>query len=100
LLWWWEGETPKNIPTRVKENVPSTVVANWSLWIPAQAVNFGFVAPKYQVLFSNFVGLAWNVYLSYASRGDAQGQAHAQFQAQDEDECDNGGDATTGQEKT
>lgn len=73
LLWWWEGETAsEEMPSRLTENVPSIVVANWSLWIPAQAVNFHYVSSRYQVLFSNFVALAWNAYLSFASRKSSE----------------------------
>lgn len=67
LLWTWEGESPSNLGPRLQENIPSIVVANWALWIPAQAVNFHFVPVKFHVLFSNFIALAWNVYLSYTS---------------------------------
>lgn len=49
------------------ESVPTIVVANWVLWIPAMAVNFRFVAIKYQVLYSNVVALLWNVYLSHST---------------------------------
>ena len=42
-----------------------------------QIVNFGFVPPAYQVLFSNMVGLAWNVWLSFvAHRSHAPGSPH------------------------
>ena len=67
MLWTWEGESPSNLGPRLQENIPSIVVANWVLWIPAQAVNFHFVPVKFHVLFSNFVALAWNAYLSYTS---------------------------------
>ena len=67
LLWTWEGESPSTLGPRLQENVPSIVVANWALWIPAQTINFHFVPVKYHVLFSNFVALAWNAYLSYTS---------------------------------
>ncbi|CAB9510515.1 Peroxisomal membrane protein 2 [Seminavis robusta] len=66
-LWWWEGESPSTLPSRLQHNVPSIVLANWTLWIPAQAVNFTLVPVKYHVLFSNFVALLWNAYLSYTS---------------------------------
>ena len=66
-LWCLEGEQPSKLPSRLKDNVPEIVVVNWSLWIPAQAINFHFVLPKYHVLFSNIVALVWNAYLSYSS---------------------------------
>jgi len=67
-LWMREGEQTSNLIPRIQENVPSIVVANWALWIPAQTVNFYLMPVKYHVLFSNFVALAWNAYLSYSSR--------------------------------
>ena len=50
-----------------REHWWDTVIANWKLWVPAQAVNFGVVAPHYQVLFANGVAVCWNVYLSWAT---------------------------------
>ncbi|KAL3656857.1 hypothetical protein V7S43_018200 [Phytophthora oleae] len=44
--------------------------ANWSVWVPAQILNFRFVPGSMQVLFSNVVGLLWNAYLSYVSHSD------------------------------
>ena len=65
-LWTLEGETSfETMPGRMAEMAPSILVANWALWIPAQLVNFRFVAVKYQVLYSNAVSLIWNIYLSY-----------------------------------
>ena len=46
------------------------IKTNWAVWVPAQAVNFGFIPPQYQVLFSNFIGLQWNIYLSYKTNGN------------------------------
>lgn len=67
LLWLMEGDAPATLPLRLQENVPSVVVANWALWIPAQAVNFALLPVKYHVLFSNGVALIWNAYLSFSS---------------------------------
>jgi FtsH-binding integral membrane protein len=53
------------IVQRLAASMPSVLVANWGLWIPAQIVNFRFVPGKFQVLYSNVVALLWNVYLSY-----------------------------------
>lgn len=52
---------------RLANTVPGVVVANWALWIPGMALNFRFVPIKYQVLFGNFLGFTWNIYLSYAT---------------------------------
>ena len=63
VLWTLEGRS--NIPQQLVEVSPDLIVANWSLWVPAMTINFGFVPLKYQVLFGNVVALLWNVYLSY-----------------------------------
>jgi len=68
ILWTWEGEKLSTLGTRLQNNIPSIVVANWVLWIPAQMINFKFVRVEYQVLFSNAVALIWNAYLSYSSK--------------------------------
>jgi len=68
-LWTLEGRmSPSVMTSHIVEAMPSIVVANWSLWIPAQGINFRFVPVKYQVLYSNVVALLWNFYLSYATR--------------------------------
>lgn len=74
-LWVLEGnDVDKLLPT-LQHQVPPTIVANWALWIPAQVINFRFVASKYQVLFSNGVGFVWNCYLSFTTHNDSNHQA-------------------------
>mmetsp|Transcript_14019 Transcript_14019/g.21877 ORF Transcript_14019/g.21877 Transcript_14019/m.21877 type:complete len:261 (-) Transcript_14019:61-843(-) len=60
-----EGRSTDEILPRLKEDVPDTLIANWSLWAPAMMINFRFVPLKFQVLFSNLVGFVWNAYLSW-----------------------------------
>jgi len=62
-----EGKNFNEIMTKLKKEWVPTVQANWSIWTPAQFINFRFIDPKYQVLFSNCVGVIWNIYLSYAT---------------------------------
>lgn len=69
-LWILEGR--EDIVKPLMELAPSLVVANWTLWIPAQLVNFGMVPLKFQVLFGNVVALGWSVYLSFVSARTAQ----------------------------
>eukprot|EP00752_Nemacystus_decipiens_P009188 g8208.t2 len=61
-----DGKAAK-IEHKLRADYTTTVVSNWGYWIPAQVVNFRFVAPVYQVLYANFVGFFWNIYLSYQS---------------------------------
>jgi protein Mpv17 len=50
-----------------KEKMWETLQANWKIWPIASTVNFWFMPVQYQVLFANFVGLFWNMILSYIS---------------------------------
>lgn len=50
-----------------KEKLWETLQANWKIWPLASTINFWFMPVQYQVLFANFVGLFWNVILSFIS---------------------------------
>ena len=67
LLWLLEGKTPSEVKMDLIQAGPTLVTSNWILWIPAMGVMFSVVPLKFQVVYSNFVGLVWTVYLSYAS---------------------------------
>jgi protein Mpv17 len=49
----------------LKVKVPPTVIDNWKVWPLLMAINFSIVPIPYRVLFSNFCGMFWTVYLSY-----------------------------------
>eukprot|EP00614_Pseudopedinella_elastica_P001028 CAMPEP_0172600888 /NCGR_PEP_ID=MMETSP1068-20121228/21047_1 /TAXON_ID=35684 /ORGANISM="Pseudopedinella elastica, Strain CCMP716" /LENGTH=171 /DNA_ID=CAMNT_0013401693 /DNA_START=233 /DNA_END=748 /DNA_ORIENTATION=- len=53
---------------KVKVDLWPTLLANWKLWPVANAFNFAVVPLQYQVFFSNFVAVVWNIYLSGAVR--------------------------------
>ncbi|OEU19401.1 hypothetical protein FRACYDRAFT_181818 [Fragilariopsis cylindrus CCMP1102] len=67
LLWLLEGQQPSVVVTELIDATPTLLISNWTLWFPAMAVMFSVVPLKFQVLYSNCVGLIWSVYLSYAS---------------------------------
>jgi hypothetical protein len=58
---------PELIVDKLQSDWASTMITNYSVWIPAMFLNFKFVPPTLQVLFSNGVGFGWNIYLSYMS---------------------------------
>lgn len=75
-----EGQAER-IPDKLRQEWWPTCRANWTVWVPAQLINFRFVPASLQVLFANVVGLFWNAYLSYVG--------HAQIEAghdQDDEE--------------
>ena len=57
---------PSEIINTLNGKYKDIMLANWSVWTPAQTINFAFVPGHYQVLFANAVSLGWNVYLSIA----------------------------------
>ena len=64
------GGSSQDVKERLEKDFWPTLKANWLLWPGAQLVNFGMVPVPYQVLFSNFVALFWNAYLSYVQYSD------------------------------
>jgi protein Mpv17 len=57
---------PELIVPKLKQDLFSTVTANWTLWIPGQFVNFKFIPSQFNLLFSNVLALIWSTYLSFA----------------------------------
>ena len=77
LLWLLEGKSLSEVKSDIIKAGPTLVTSNWKLWIPAMGLMFSIVPLKFQVVYSNFVGLVWTVYLSYAStRLSSQPQKH------------------------
>lgn len=52
----------------MKEAMPRVLLQNWSIWIPAQAVQFAIVPPSYHILYVSAVGLVWSSVLSYTTQ--------------------------------
>lgn len=67
-LWMLQGKSADYVVEEMPRILPEMVINNWKLWIPAQSINLGFVASKYQVLVSNVVAVAWNTYLSITTQ--------------------------------
>jgi protein Mpv17 len=63
-----QGKSADYVVEEMPRILPEMVINNWKLWIPAQSINLGFVASKYQVLVSNVVAVAWNTYLSITTQ--------------------------------
>lgn len=50
----------------VRDSIWGTLLVCWKLWPVANLINFAFVPANLRVLFMNFVGLGWNIFLSSA----------------------------------
>lgn len=59
--------TPEKIIGKIRNDLWSTVQANYIVWVPCQFINFMLVPPHLQVLFANVIGFFWNIYLSYST---------------------------------
>lgn len=66
LLFILEGRADQVVP-KLSADFWTMLRSNWVLWIPAQALNFRYVALQHRVLFSNCVAVLWNTYLSFAT---------------------------------
>ncbi|KAK9906532.1 hypothetical protein WJX75_003389 [Coccomyxa subellipsoidea] len=61
-----EGKSNEVVP-KLKQDMKAILITNWKVWIPFQFFNFNFVPQKLQVLASNVMALAWNIYMSSMS---------------------------------
>ncbi|TCD65404.1 Protein required for ethanol metabolism [Steccherinum ochraceum] len=59
-----EGKGLTDAADRISDNYVSTLIRNWGVFIPAQAINFTFVPPHLRFVFVGVVSLFWNTYLS------------------------------------
>lgn len=63
------------IPKKLEEDLLPTMVTNYSVWVPAQIINFKFVPIPMRVLWANLVGFFWNIYLSNAANTSSKAVA-------------------------
>ena len=62
-----EGKSVVHTIRKLRQDFFTIVLNGWIIWCPAQFINFTFIPSKFQVLYSNMIGLLWNIYLSHAS---------------------------------
>ena len=48
------------------------VLANWTLWVPVQFLDFRFVPPQLTVAAANVCAVVWNVILSLLSHAKVE----------------------------
>lgn len=59
------GQKHEKIVDNLKKTYFDILKANYMLWPMAQVINFSLVPLQYQVLYSQFIALIWNSYLSW-----------------------------------
>ncbi len=62
------GETLQGTVERLKQTVPVSWTNSWKVWPAAMAINLSFVPLEYRALFSGFVAVGWQTYLSWMNR--------------------------------
>jgi Mpv17 / PMP22 family len=56
-------------------NLMKMIPRNWAFWVPLQFVQFNFIPMEFQVIYCSFLGLIWNVCLSFFTAGSSAKEA-------------------------
>jgi hypothetical protein len=65
------GTVQENARARIVSAYVPTLRANYLVWPAVQYINFAMIPPKFQILFSNLIGLGWSFYLSHLANAPA-----------------------------
>ena len=60
-----EGNSLTVAKNRICKEVPSSMLANWCVWVPTQALNFKYIQPHNRVYLVNLVTVPWSGYLAW-----------------------------------
>ena len=60
-----QGNGISGFKSRINEDYTTVMVKNWSLWTPAQFINFYLIPLLYRVIFTRVISFFWNIYLSW-----------------------------------
>ena len=66
---WQSTDFLKN---QVQNDLGGILIKNWSVFLPATAINLAFCPPELRVLFLNCVFFGWVVYLSLFLNAEAE----------------------------
>jgi hypothetical protein len=66
-----EGKTHE-IPLKLYRDWSPTQLTYYFVSIPAQLVNFSLIPPLFRVLWANFIGSFWNIYISSIAKSNTK----------------------------
>lgn len=64
-----EASSKEQILREIKEKAMRLYIAEWTVWPPAQIINFYFLPNKYRILYDNTISLGYDVYTSKVKHG-------------------------------
>lgn len=69
-------ESPwKNFNDEVKDKFLTLYVAEWTVWPPAQLINFYFLPTKFRVIYDNTISLGYDIYTSRVKHSSRYNEA-------------------------
>uniref|UniRef100_A0A8R1XWF8 Mitochondrial inner membrane protein Mpv17 n=1 Tax=Onchocerca volvulus TaxID=6282 RepID=A0A8R1XWF8_ONCVO len=63
-----EGNSSYEALEKAKKDIVPVMKTNYQIWPLAQLINFYLLPLRYRLIFVQFVGLFWNMYLSYVTQ--------------------------------
>ena len=69
----WQG-----VRDRVEADYKTVVKLNWSIWTPAQFINFYYVPVLYRTIFTRIISFFWNIALSFLAHIKHEEENHAE----------------------
>uniref|UniRef100_A0A183EEW0 Mitochondrial inner membrane protein Mpv17 n=1 Tax=Gongylonema pulchrum TaxID=637853 RepID=A0A183EEW0_9BILA len=67
-----EGKRPREALHKASNEIVPVMKTNYKVWPFAQLFNFYVLPLRYRVVFVQFIGLFWNMYLSYATQAEVK----------------------------
>ncbi|CAG9854202.1 unnamed protein product [Phyllotreta striolata] len=71
-----EGKSLAHIKNELNLKYTDILLTNYTVWPTVQMLNFGLVPIKFQVMFTQTIGVLWNTYLSHKVHDQKQPAIH------------------------
>lgn len=67
---WADGKSNSECTDEFCAKFTRVYITDWIVWPATQFINFYYLAPKYRVIYVNFITMMYNVFLSYVKHED------------------------------